>query len=172
MMSQKKKKVLSKFMILCWAAFTAILGSIGPVGRGWTPLQAEGVLEPHSLIRGVLCAAGSDLHWNPPLSITGREQPRGARPRCRCGGCLIRAAARAVCQLWSLCKRLEQHIFMAANSSESGIYGWVNPLRRRMNIRRKEGLWKDFWNTMCKWWWRKRVNQEDLELIGEIRAMK
>ena len=29
-----KKKVLSKFMILCWAVFLAILGSKWPVGHG------------------------------------------------------------------------------------------------------------------------------------------
>ena len=29
-----QKKVLSKFMILCWAVFLAILGSKWPVGHG------------------------------------------------------------------------------------------------------------------------------------------
>ena len=29
-----KKKVLTKLTILCWAAFIAILGCMGPVGRG------------------------------------------------------------------------------------------------------------------------------------------
>ena len=28
----RKKKVLSKFMILCWVAFVAILGCVWPVG--------------------------------------------------------------------------------------------------------------------------------------------
>ena len=29
-----KKKVLSKFMILCWAAFIAVLGCVQPAGHG------------------------------------------------------------------------------------------------------------------------------------------
>ena len=41
-----QKKVLSKFRILCWAAFIAILGCMQPVGRGLdTPVSRgfEGV---------------------------------------------------------------------------------------------------------------------------------
>ena len=40
---QKKKKVLSKFMILRWAAFTAILGCMR--ATGWTPLAERDKLE-------------------------------------------------------------------------------------------------------------------------------
>ena len=36
-----KKKVLSKFTILCWAAFTAILGRMQPKGRRLDPLLAD-----------------------------------------------------------------------------------------------------------------------------------
>ena len=32
---EQNKKVLSKFMILCWATFIVILGCMRPVGHGW-----------------------------------------------------------------------------------------------------------------------------------------
>ena len=32
--TNEQKKVLSKFMILCWAAFIAILGCMGPMSHG------------------------------------------------------------------------------------------------------------------------------------------
>ena len=34
----KSHYVLSKFTILCWAAFIALLSCMQPVGTGWTPL--------------------------------------------------------------------------------------------------------------------------------------
>ena len=36
---QQQKKVLSKFTILCWAAFIAIPGHMQPMG--WTPLKGS-----------------------------------------------------------------------------------------------------------------------------------
>ena len=44
MMGKKKKKVLSKFTILWWAAFIATLGLMLPVGHGgWTPLRFHNI---------------------------------------------------------------------------------------------------------------------------------
>ena len=34
-----KRKVLSKFMILCWAIFAANLSYMRPPAMGWTPLN-------------------------------------------------------------------------------------------------------------------------------------
>ena len=42
-----KKMVLSKFMIVCWAAFLAILGHMQPVGCGLdTPVSLKTVSGP------------------------------------------------------------------------------------------------------------------------------
>ena len=44
--TKQSHHVLSKFMILCWAAFTAILGCVWSWATGWTPLwdMSEGVI--------------------------------------------------------------------------------------------------------------------------------
>ena len=39
MSTDEQRKVLSKFMILCWAAFIAILGRVWPVARGLDTLR-------------------------------------------------------------------------------------------------------------------------------------
>ena len=41
---EKKKMVLSKFTILCWATFIAFLATCGPWAAGWTPLEALGLV--------------------------------------------------------------------------------------------------------------------------------
>ena len=47
-----ENKVLSKFMVLYWAGFIAILGCMWPVGRGWdTPARAFSLKPYLSLVR-------------------------------------------------------------------------------------------------------------------------
>ena len=41
MKTEEQKKLLSKFTILCWATFIAILGRMQPWTVGWTPLAID-----------------------------------------------------------------------------------------------------------------------------------
>ena len=43
MKTKRPHNVLSRFMILCWAAFIAILATGSLQAAGWTPLQVEGI---------------------------------------------------------------------------------------------------------------------------------
>ena len=49
MKTDEQKKILSKFVILCWAAFITILGRMQPTGRGLDSLWAVSVCPPKDI---------------------------------------------------------------------------------------------------------------------------
>ena len=59
-----KKKVLDKFTILCWAAFTALLGHMWPEGCGWdTPVRQKGISQICISERSLCQCVGDCTGW-------------------------------------------------------------------------------------------------------------
>ena len=76
--TQKPHNIVSKFMILCWATFIAILGHIWPQAVGWTPLETHNARNCISLVRSTTSASPCKQSY---LMVVHSKYSRSQRPQ-------------------------------------------------------------------------------------------